>query len=48
MPASLLSSQLETLELPDGDEHVLTLDATKPPAVLRDEVLAWVEHSPSP
>jgi gluconokinase len=44
MPASLLSSQLETLELPDGDEHVLTLDATKPPAALRDAVLAWVER----
>ncbi|NIJ46951.1 gluconokinase, GntK/IdnK-type [Rhizomicrobium electricum] len=42
MPASLLSSQLETLELPGPDEHVLTLDAALPPAELRDDVLKWL------
>lgn len=43
MPPSLLSSQLETLEQPDADEHVLTLDATQTPAMLRDAVLKWVK-----
>jgi gluconokinase len=42
MPASLLSSQLETLELPGPDEQVLTLDATQPPSMLRDDVLKWL------
>lgn len=44
MPASLLSSQLETLELPTPDENVLSLNAHQPPAVLRDAVLAWLQR----
>lgn len=42
MPASLLSSQLETLELPTPDEQVLTLDAHRTPPELRDDVMAWL------
>lgn len=42
MPASLLTSQLETLEHPDPDEHGLILDALESPAVLRDQVVAWL------
>jgi gluconokinase len=34
MPASLLDSQLATLELPEPDEHVLTLDVSLPPEEL--------------
>jgi gluconokinase len=43
MPTSLLTSQLETLEPPDPDEHALILNATLPPPVLRDDVLKWIE-----
>jgi gluconokinase len=42
MPASLIPSQLETLERPAADEHVLTLDAQQPPTVLRDRTLGWL------
>jgi gluconokinase len=43
MPASLLDSQLATLERPGADECALTLDAKRTPGVLRDAVLAWLQ-----
>ncbi len=43
MPASLLTSQLETLEPPGADEPALTLDAARPPATLCRETLDWLE-----
>jgi gluconokinase len=36
MPASLLDSQLETLEMPGADENALTLDAQLPLTQLMD------------
>lgn len=39
MPASLLSSQIDTLELPGTDEEVLILDAALPLHSLRDCVI---------
>lgn len=41
MPASLLASQLATLERPGPDECVLLLDASQPVDALMDETLAW-------
>ncbi len=42
MPASLLDSQLATLERPGADECALTLDAARPPEDLCVDVLAWL------
>lgn len=48
MPASLLDSQLATLERPDADEAVLTLDAAERPERLCDIAQAWLaEPAPS-
>jgi gluconokinase len=44
MPASLLDSQLQTLERPDPDEPALTLDSTLEPAALGEQVIAWIAH----
>jgi gluconokinase len=46
MPASLLDSQLATLERPAPDEPAVTLDAARPPDALCTEVLAWLDLSP--
>lgn len=43
MPATLLDSQLATLERPGADEAVLTLDAAAPPERLCDLAQAWLE-----
>lgn len=43
MPASLLNSQLTTLERPDGEEAILTLDAAASPERLRDLAQTWLE-----
>ncbi|TCS10013.1 gluconokinase [Caulobacter sp. BK020] len=43
MPASLLDSQLATLERPGPDEAIFTLDTTAPPERLCDHTLAWLE-----
>lgn len=43
MPASLLGSQLATLERPGIGERALTLDAAHTPAALCAEVLAWID-----
>jgi len=45
MPASLLDSQLATLQIPASDERALTLDSTKPPAVLTMQVAEWLAQS---
>lgn len=42
MPASLLDSQLDTLEQPAADEPVLTLDAAEPPEALCRAAVAWL------
>lgn len=43
MPASLLDSQLATLERPQADEAVFTLDAAASPEQLCEMVQAWLE-----
>jgi gluconokinase len=48
MPASLLHSQLATLERPGADEAALLLAAVASPQQLRDATLAWLEASDSP
>jgi gluconokinase len=42
MPASLLASQLQTLEPPGSDERAITLDAALPAAQLADSAVAWL------
>lgn len=42
MPASLLDSQLATLERPDLDEAAIALDACAAPEQLCDTALAWL------
>ena len=42
MPASLLASQLQTLEPPARDERAITLDAALPLAQLADSAAAWL------
>ena len=42
MPASLLDSQLATLEQPLAEELVLTLDASAPPSSLLHKSLTWI------
>jgi carbohydrate kinase (thermoresistant glucokinase family) len=42
MPASLLRSQLDTLEPLSADEHGVTVDSTRSPAVVVDEAAAAV------
>ncbi len=42
MPASLLASQLATLEALQPDERAIRLDGTKAPAQLAEQVLAWL------
>ena len=48
MPASLLDSQLATLERPAGEEQVFALDALLSPDQLCDSVQAWLaDKSPA-
>ncbi|MCI4591772.1 gluconokinase [Sphingobium sp. BYY-5] len=42
MPASLLDSQLATLERPLPDEQAMILTTDTPPSQLRDRSLAWL------
>lgn len=44
MPASLLDSQLATLERPSAGEAVFTLDAAAPPERLCEITQAWLEE----
>lgn len=53
MPASLLDSQLATLERPGADETAVTLDASAPLGQLCEVALAWLAapasgHQPLP
>ena len=45
MPASLLDSQLGTLERPSSDEAALVLTTDAPPKELRDQVLSWISSA---
>jgi len=45
MPASLLDSQLATLERPEADELALALDGTLPPELLADRASDWLSKS---
>lgn len=45
MPASLLASQLATLERPAPDERALTLDAAASPDRLSEQAQAWLALS---
>lgn len=45
MPASLLPSQLRTLEAPEADEHALTLPITAAPAELVAQVMHHLENT---
>lgn len=47
MPASLLASQLATLEPLAPDEHGLVLDVRNPPGELAERVVAHVSHGKS-
>ncbi len=47
MPASLLPSQLQTLEPPGADEHALTLPITLAPPALVDAVCRSVANHPT-
>ena len=42
MPASLLTSQLDTLERPQPDEAALAIDATRPVATSCEQTIAWL------
>lgn len=42
MPASLLDSQLATLEQPDADEHALRLEGDEPAEVMVEKVIDWI------
>ena len=44
MPASLLDSQLRTLERPAGDEPALTLESTEEPDILSERVIGWLSR----
>lgn len=48
MPASLLDSQLATLERPSPDERAITLDAARTPEMLCIEISAWIETAAVP
>jgi carbohydrate kinase (thermoresistant glucokinase family) len=44
MPASLLQSQLDTLEEPAADEHPLTVDAGLPAAEIADTIIRGLNN----
>ncbi len=51
MPASLLQSQLQTLEPPGVDEHAITLDAALPAERIAQHARAWLvnpNRAPAP
>lgn len=43
MPASLLDSQLDTLERPEAHEPAVILDGTAPPDALCEAAITWLE-----
>ena len=48
MPASLLASQLETLEPPGADERAVTFDAAIPAEQVAELAAAWLAKLPPP
>jgi gluconokinase len=44
MPPSLLGSQLDTLERPDPQERILTLDSRQPVTSLCAQALTWLQE----
>lgn len=46
MPASLLQSQLDTLQPPGADERAVTLDIAADPQQLASQALAWLTTLP--
>lgn len=44
MPASLLTSQLDTLERPQPDEPAIALDATRPIGTSCEQAIAWLRQ----
>ena len=48
MPASLLDSQLATLEPPGPDENAIDMDASQPVETIVDAVLARLRLTPAP
>jgi gluconokinase len=48
MPASLLASQLQTLEPPTPDEHCLVLDVALAPEQIAAQAVAWLATPPPP
>ena len=44
MPPSLLTSQLDTLERPDPQEHILTLDSRQPVTTSCAQALTWLQE----
>ena len=44
MPASMLDSQLATLEAPGADETAVAVDIDQPLASMVGQVLAWLER----
>ena len=50
MPASLLASQLQTLEAPGPDEHAVAFDAALPPDWIAQQAAEWLAdqvHAPT-
>ena len=47
MPASLLDSQLATLEPPEPDEAALTLDIAQPADCITEATLRWLQAAPA-
>jgi gluconate kinase len=45
MPASLLDSQLATLEPPGADENPISVEVTPPPDVLAGQIVAALQAS---
>ena len=48
MPASLLDSQLQTLEPPDASERAASFDAAQPVAQIVEQAAAWLARLPPP
>ena len=48
MPPTLLQSQMDTLETPDPDERVLTVDIGRKPAAEADEIVERLGLHPEP
>lgn len=45
MPASLLKSQLDTLERPGAGERALILDSSRPPADICRDIVDWLQET---